>query len=172
MRNLRIRLLPAVSDEEALLWPRMQDSGERQMSGDDHIHSTPLHSVSLAAPSQVQPPAHFDMMPECAHRLDVGRYGKVGIVTGQYRGQPTSLFIDVPVSHALQLLIDRFQGRPPLLVLCSAPELEAAPVPLEPTDVGEAEEVERFRPPLSTCFSLFGDESAELDQPRFLRMQA
>jgi hypothetical protein len=152
-----------VFDEKALLRPRVLDGWERQVSRDDHVHPAPWHAVALAASPKVIPPAHFDMMPECSHRLDIGRHGEVGVIAFQHRGQPLTPQVDVPMPDALQFKIDFPQRRPPLLVLGPAPELKAASVPLRSATVRKAKEIERFRPSFSARFSIFGNKPAELD---------
>lgn len=66
--------------------------------------------------------------------------------------------------HLTQLRLQPFANRLPQ-------DREPSIAPLLPTDVGESEEVERLRFPVSTLLPVFGPERSELQQSRFLRMQ-
>ena len=52
-------------DEEALLWPRMEDPWERQVSISNLLHSCPRKSTSLASTHQGAMPAFDHVMAEC-----------------------------------------------------------------------------------------------------------
>jgi hypothetical protein len=53
------------SDEEPLLWPRMQDTWKRQVPVRDRLHSSPRQSVPLAAAHESFVPAFDHVMAEC-----------------------------------------------------------------------------------------------------------
>ena len=52
-------------DEEPLLWPRMQDTWERQIPVSDRLHSRPRKSTSLASTHQRAMPTFDHVMAEC-----------------------------------------------------------------------------------------------------------
>ena len=75
------------------------------------------------------------------------------------------------MSNTTKLLHDVPDCCPLSLALRLALELEALPIPREPTDVGEPQEVERFRLALAASDALFRYETAELNQARLLWVQ-
>src|SRR5438552_14418397 len=86
----------------------------------------------------------------------------------------------LPLLHRLQtilnnqccrtMILQRTATTPLTPCLSSRVHSKASVPPLLPTDVGEAEEVERLRFPFSALLPVFGCEWSELQQPRFLVM--
>ena len=149
---------------------RMTSAGGRQPAVDQAPHPVPKHAGFLAAPQERAMPEPTYLEPKRVQRRAVGRHSVITNVSTHDRPQPLAHFRD-GVMHAsfefglylAQLRLQPFANRLPQ-------DREASVAPLLPTDVGEAEEVERLRFPFSALLPVFGCEWSELQQPRFLVM--
>src|SRR5579864_2254259 len=150
---------------------RMTSAGGRQPAVDQAPHPVPKHSGFLAAPQERAMPEPTYWEPKPIQRRTVGRHSVITNVSTHDRPQPLAHFGDGVMHasfefglHLAQLRLQPFANRLPQ-------DREASVAPLLPTDVGEAEEVERLRFPFSALLPVFGRERAELQQARFLGMQ-
>ena len=94
----------------------------------------------------------------------------VGEVTSHHACEPSPLIRDGQMPASPELVVDLLELGPHPFGDGVAPEPET-PVLALPTDVGEAQEVEGFRPAKSPCRSSLGGEPPELDEPGLVRMQ-
>jgi len=143
----------------------------RQPAVDQAPHPVPEHSGFLTAPQERAMPEPTYLEPKRVQRRAVGRHSVITNVSTNDRPQPLAHFRDGVMHasfelglHLAQLRLQPFANRLPQ-------DREAPVAPLLPTDVGEAEEVERLRFPCSALLPVFGCERSELQQPRFLGMQ-
>src|SRR5258707_849943 len=150
---------------------RMTSAGGRQPAVDQAPHPVPEHSGFLTAAQERAMPEPTYLEPKRVQRRAVGRHSVITNVSTHDRPQPLAHFRDGVMHasfefglHLAQLGLQPFANRLPQ-------DREASVAPLLPTDVGEAEEVERLRFPFSALLPVFGCERSELQQPRFLRMQ-
>src|SRR5258708_4595729 len=149
----------------------MTSAGGRQPAVDQAPHPVPEHSGFLTAAQERAMPEPTYLEPKRVQRRAVGRHSVITNVSPHDRPQPLAHFRDGVMHasfefglHLAQLGLQPFANRLPQ-------DREASVAPLLPTDVGEAEEVERLRFPFSALLPVFGCERSELHQPRFLGMQ-
>ncbi len=132
-------------------------------------HPIPKHAGVLATPQESAVPEPTYLKPKRVQRRAVGRHSVITNVPTHDRPQPLAHFRDGVMHasfefglHLAQLRLQPFANRLPQ-------DREASVPPLLPTDVGEAEEVERLRFPFSALVPVFSREQSELQRPRFLR---
>src|SRR5437667_6084322 len=150
---------------------RMTSTGGRQPAVDQAPHPVPKHAGFLAASQERAMPEPTYLESKPVQRRAVGRHSVITNVSTHDRPQPLAPFRDGIMHasfafalHLAQLRLQPFANRLPQ-------DREASVPPLLPTDVGEAEEVERLRFPFSALLPVFSRERSELQQPRFLGMQ-
>src|ERR1700752_3840048 len=98
-------LLPWVSDSEALVRPRMEDSRLGEEVFDESAHPFPRQPGPLAAPHQSAVPEPGCLVSE--HREDptIGRHSVVVVEARHHLLQPSSLFRDRLMHSPPKLLL-------------------------------------------------------------------
>jgi len=106
-RNSRTRLLPRVSDAEALSGPGVGYPRLGQPAIGQPFHAPPRRTVPLATPAQGASPEFDDVVAECRQGAGVTGHGMVGEVAPHDRSQPLPLFGGVLVPAPPEFLLDR-----------------------------------------------------------------
>src|SRR6266478_2974308 len=150
---------------------RMTSTGGRQPAVDQAPHPVPKHAGFLAAPQERAMPEPTYLEPKRVQRRTVGRHSVITNVSTYDRPQPLTHFRDGVMHAAFEFGLHLAQFRLQPFANRLPQDRKASVPPLLPTDVGEAEEVERLRFPFSALLPVFGCERSELQQPRFLGMQ-
>jgi hypothetical protein len=104
--NSGIRLLPRVSDAEALLRPWMKDFRLREPVISDLLDPLPGDPTSLAASRKRAAPEVNHVMAECSDRCRVGRHGVIGEIASDNLRQPAPLLGDRLVHPPSHFLLD------------------------------------------------------------------
>lgn len=122
-----------------------------------------------AAPERLEPePAHLAV--QGADGPTVAGHGVVGEMSSHHARQPAPLVGDGLVPAVLELVLDLLELGPQSLRDGMTPKPEAAVLAL-PTDVGQAQEIERLRlPEAPRCPSPSG-KAPELDQSGLVGVQ-
>src|SRR6266571_2591695 len=149
----------------------MTDAGRGQPAVDKPPHPVPEDSAVLAAPRERAVPESAHLESEGDESRAVHGDAVVTDVPSHDGAQPLAHHRNRVVHAALefgfhlaQLRLQPFANR--------LPQHREAPItPLPPTDVCEAEEVERLGLPLATLLPVFGRVWAEFQELRFLGMQ-
>ena len=150
---------------------RMTDAGRRQPTANEPLHPVPANTAGLATSRQRAVPGPTDLKPKQVEGPIVRRDPIVAEVSLDHRAQPLTHFRDGVVHAPPELGLHFAQlGQQPLTR--RLPQHGEASVSSRlPTDVGEAEEIERFGLPLATPLSVFSREPAEFQEPGLLGMQ-
>src|SRR5438132_1523997 len=129
------------------------------------------HASVLAAPRQRAMPEPADLEPKGGQRHAVGRHAVIADGSTYDRSEPFAHFRDRFMHAPFELGFDLAQLRLQSFADRLPQHRKPSVTPLLSTDMSKAEEVERFRLPLSALLSVFGRARSELQQTRFLRMQ-
>ena len=156
---------------KTLLGPGMHDPDRRKPYGLETAHPFPVQTARLlaSAPQRVIPvPGH--LVAEGRHRSDIAGHGVVSAVTSHHARQPRALLGERLVHASPHLGLDLLQLRSQPFGVGDAPELEA-PIPGLATAMPQTQKLARLRLPQTSTLPSLGGEPAELDQPRFARVQ-
>jgi len=116
-------------------------------------------------------PEPADLEPKGGQRHAVGRHAVIADGSTYDRSEPFAHFRDRFMHAPFELGFDLAQLRLQSFADRLPQHRKPSVTPLLSTDMSKAEEVERFRLPLSALLSVFGRARSELQQTRFLRMQ-
>src|SRR6266511_6268003 len=148
----------------------VHDAGRGQQPIGDPAKPLPGEPAALASAPKRFPPGPPHLVTKGRHRVDVAWHSVVGEMSSHHARQPAPLVGDGEVPASPKLGFHLLQLRPQPLFDGDAPEPEA-PVPGLPTDVGEAQEVERLRLGKAPLLPVRRREAAELDKPGLIRVQ-
>ena len=149
----------------------MQDTGMREITIDERAEALPVQAVPLTPSPERLVPVADHLIPERSQCGDVAGDCEVLEVPRQHPAQPRTLLADRAVADDRQTLLHRSQTGPHPLLRGLPFDHERPVLPLQPTTVREAQEVERLRFPLAALPPIPGGEPPELDQPRLVGVQ-
>src|SRR2546425_12268436 len=127
----------------------MIDAGGGQPAVKKPPHPVPVNAAVLAAPRQRAMPEPAHLEPEQMERRSVHGHPVVTDVSNDDRAQPLAYLGDGVVHASLELGFHLTQFRLQSLANRLPEHREPSVAPLLPTDVREAEEVERLGLPLT-----------------------
>jgi hypothetical protein len=130
----------------------------------------PLLPRGLTAANQNSPPQPIDAIPEDAQLIDVAGNSMVLVVAGYDLAEPHTDLTGAIMLAALKLDFDSLELRNHSLFRCNSPDGEGLCLVTTPTVVGEAQEREGLRFPLSMLLPITGRIAPELDQPGLIRV--
>src|SRR6266511_1816864 len=148
----------------------VHDAGRGQPPIGDPAKPLPGEPAALASAPKRLPPGPPHLVTKGRHRVDVAWHGVVGEMSSHHARQPAPLVGDGQMPASPELGFHLLQLRPHPLLDGDAPEPET-PVLGLPTDVGEAQEVERLRLGQAPPLPVRCREAAELDKPGLIRVQ-
>ena len=143
----------------------------RKPTLDMMLHSTPRQLGFLAPALQRAVPEMTDVMPECTQGSLVHRHTVVAHVSTNDRSEPLALVGNWMMHAASQLEFYFEKFRSHLLLNRLPKNRKLSVLQRSPTDVSEAEEVERFWFPETTLLSVMSRKATELQNSRFLRVK-
>ena len=148
----------------------MQNAGWWYPPVEDWSKLLPLLPRALTATNQYVVPQSIDAISEEAQLIDVAGHSMVLVVAGDHTPKPYTDLTGAIMLTALKLNLDGFELRNHTLLRCDPPDGEGLGLVALPTEVGEAQEVERLRFPFPTPLPLTGRVAPELDQPCLIRV--
>src|SRR5580704_14550147 len=163
--------LASGNDAHATQRIRMTDRGGRQPSANQSPQALPGDRARLAAPRKRTPPEPAHLEAERGQRRTVRGHSVILYRYANHRAQPLADLWNGAVHASPELGFHLAQFRLQPLANRLPHDRESSVAPLLPTDMREAEKVERLRLPLPTRSPVVGRERAELQQARFLGMQ-
>ena len=165
-----MRFLPQILGVEAQIRVRMKDFGPGKPLCSETSQVLPRHPAFLAATLQYPQPAFAHFTPKALETGEGSGNGMIVEVALYHAPQPFPDFRQ-RMMHALpELVLHLFQLGKESLSDALAQHEELAVLPSLPTDVGEAQEVERLRLALPMLLPAYCGKTPELDQARFVRM--
>jgi len=147
----------------------MQNAGWRNPPGQEWGETTPSHSGALTATDENAPPQPADATTENAQLRRVTRNGMVLVEAQHNLSKPGTDLGRTMVLPALKLNLNGFELRDHPLLRRNPPDDEGPGGEL-PAEVGETQEREGLRLPLSTLFPVASAEPPELDQSCLVRV--
>ena len=149
----------------------MADMFGRQVMGYEPPHPIPEDTTSLAATRQRAVPEPADLEPEQMQRRVIHRHPIITKMAADNGSQPFTYLRNGIMHPSLELGLDLTQLRLQPLANRLPNHRKPAITSLLPADMREAEEVERFRLPLSTPTPVFSRERSKFQQSCLLGVQ-
>jgi len=155
------------------VWPWVGDAGGRDMLVKQPLHPFKRPTGTLLTPSpELGTPEQKQGTAKLLQPMEVVGDTVVSLPAAVDRGQPSSDDAYRPVTTASQLQLDRRERATESFGHRDASQREAFPVSRARTNVGHPEEVERFALPSTFAFAFGSTVAAELDQSRFVGVEA
>ena len=149
---------------------RVQNAGCWYPPVEDRSELLPLLPRALTTTYQYITPQSIDASLEDAQLVDVAGYGMVLVVAGDHTPKPYTDLTGAIMLTASKLSLDDLELRNHSLFRRDPPYGEGSALVALPTVVGEAQEREGLRFPLSTQLPVASGEPPELDQSSLVRM--
>jgi hypothetical protein len=156
---------------EAHLGIGVQDFRARYPSFEQRSESLPPSAGTLTAACECLIPQSIDALPEGAQLSDIPGHCVVLVVVVDDLPKPCTDDAWTIMHPAAKLDLDSLELRNHPLLRRNAPDGERIGLVATPTEVSEAQEVERLRFSRTTLLPVSGSIASELDQPGLLRME-